>query len=118
MIYIMSNTYYNNKNIEIVTRAFDIMKRDGKILSMFWNKQFSGLNGQEQQDFNKFYELEKIDHSCVNYKNIDDYSELFRDYDEFITKFTNTNGQDKKILMACEMAFIMIMNLAISLYMF
>ena len=116
-------------NIEIVTGAFNIMKRDSMFLSsdngsestcestceLFWNKNFNGLNGQNKEDFNRFYNLLYIDLSLINMKNNNKImNNVFIDYNEFINKLRTK--YEMKTKMACKMAFIMIIDLAISLY--
>ena len=106
-------------NTDLVERAHAIIKRDSQLVSggpnLFWNQPFSGLHGQEVQDFNEFYRLDKIDAQCMVGGSCD-FEEVFEDYAEFAKRLRDEEQHDQKMIMATQMAFIMIITAAIDRY--
>lgn len=107
---------------QLVTFAHQVIKRDAKLLSydnvtLFWNEFGSGIDGQEQQNYNLFHRLDCIYPEWIKSpQSPSEMDDIVNDYNEFIEKLREQSANGKrelKTFRAAQMAFIFIINAAL-----
>lgn len=108
-------------SLTIVCKAYEIIKSDNmKYLSedidnsLFWNEPFSGLGGQQKQDYNNFYRINSIDVSKIKKGFNKDISQVFMDYDDMMTRLIEEPTH--KLKMGTQMTVIIIIGEALKYY--